>query len=271
MEDLEVRLLLEGIYNQTGYNFLDYAKASLKRRIRHFLAAEGLETVSRLQDKVLHDPGCRERFFLALSVQTTAMFRDPLFYLAIRREVVPLLKTYPFVRAWVAGCSTGEEAYSLAILLQEEDLTEKCLIYATDFNEPVLKKAQSGIFPLPAMKEYTANYLQAGGRDSFSSYYTAKYENAILRADLKKMICFGQHNLVTDASFNEFHLILCRNVMIYFNRELQNRVHRLLYDSLVTFGFLGLGDKESLALTPCADSYERLDPDRKLYRKINRG
>jgi chemotaxis protein methyltransferase CheR len=196
------------------------------------------------------------------------MFRDPSFYLTFRKRVVPLLRTYPTVQIWVAGCSTGEEVYSLAILLHEEGLYPKCRIYATDISQAILRRAREGIFPLAAMREYTANYHQAGGVHEFSDYYTAQYGSVMFSGSLKQNLVFSEHNLATDGSFNEFQVILCRNVMIYFNKELQARVHNLLYDSLSMFGVFGLGNKESLRFTPRAESYEHLNERDKLYRKV---
>jgi len=268
LEKIEIQLLLEGMFRHYGFDFRDYALASLKRRIWNTIQAEQLITVSGLQEKVLHDPECLERFLLGLSVHVTAMFRDPGFYSSFRRNVVPLLRTYPFIRIWHAGCSTGEEVYSMAILLHEEGLYHRCRIYATDMNEMVLKKAKAGIYPLDQMQEYTQNYLQAGGKRAFSEYYTAAYDNAIFRSWLKENIVFSQHNLATDRSFNEFNVILCRNVLIYFNQSLQERVHKLLYESLARFGVLGLGRQESLNFTPHEHHYEALDKREKLYRRI---
>ncbi|MDI6777287.1 MAG: protein-glutamate O-methyltransferase CheR [Syntrophales bacterium] len=268
VEEIEIGLLLEGIYRQYGYDFRDYAPASLKRRILKAMADEKLNTVSALQDRVLHDPACMKRFLLTVSIDVTSMFRDPGFYLAIRKKVIPLLRNQPFIRIWDAGCSSGEQAYSLAILLEEEGLYGKIKVYATDLNDELLERGKAGIYPLKKMKEYTENYKKAGGSMPFSNYYTARYENARFKSSLKKNIVWAPHNLVTDASFNEFHLILCRNVMIYFNRSLQNRVHKLLYESLAISGVLGLGSKESLNLTPYDDYYEELDGREKLYRKI---
>ncbi|WP_096595314.1 CheR family methyltransferase [Calothrix sp. NIES-2098] len=268
LEDLEIQLLLEGIYRYYGLDFRNYALASLKRRIWTTIKSENLTTISGLQEKVLHDRECMERFLLNLSVHVTAMFRDASFYLAFRKKVVPLLKTYPFIRIWHAGCSTGEEVYSMAILLQEEGLYHRSRLYATDMNEMVLRKARDGIFPLELMQQYTQNYLQSGGKTYFSEYYTAAYDGAIFRASLKENIVFSPHNLVTDSSFNEFHVILCRNVLIYFDKSLQARVHHLLYESLVRFGILGLGRQESLRFTPYEKQYEVLDDREKLYRRI---
>ncbi len=267
LENLEIQLLLEGLFRYYGFDFRNYAVASLKRRIWNAIRAERLESISGLQERVLHDPACLERFLLGLSVNVTAMFRDPDFYLAFRNNVVPLLRTYPFIRIWHAGCSTGEEVYSMAILMQEEGLYHRCRFYATDMNEVVLRKARTGIFHLNSMQEYTQNYLQAGGRRSFSEYYTAAYNNAIFRSSLRDNIVFSQHNLATDGSFNEFNVILCRNVLIYFNQTLQNRVHNLLFDSLSRFGVLGLGRQETIKFTPQAKHYEVLEKREKLYRR----
>ncbi|MDE3090325.1 MAG: protein-glutamate O-methyltransferase CheR [Chloroflexota bacterium] len=263
-----MHLLLEGIYQQYGYDFRDYAPASLKRRIVKCMRDEKLKSVSAFQDRVLHDPAVMERLLFTISVDVTAMFRDPSFYSAFRKKLVPLLRTYPFVRIWHAGCSTGAEVYSMAILLEEEGLYDKCLLYATDMNDAVLQKGKAGIFPLSAMQEYTDNYIKAGGARAFSEYYTAKYDNALFKPALQKNIVWAQHNLVTDASFNEFQVILCRNVMIYFNQSLQNRVHKLLYDSLAIGGILGLGSKESLTFTPHERDYEVVDERGKLWRKV---
>ena len=268
LEILEIELLLEAVFCHYGYDFRNYAPASLKRRIWSAVKSEGLMTVSGLQEKVLHHRDCLERFLLTLSINVTAMFRDPSFYLAFRNVVVPLLRTYPFIRIWHAGCSTGEEVYSMAILLQEEGLYDRCRIYATDINEAVLKQAKSGIFPLERMQEYTQNYQQSGGSRSFSEYYTSGYEHAIFSSSLKQKIVFSQHNLVGDNTFNEFNVILCRNVLIYFNKTLQERVQGLFYDSLSRFGILGLGHKETLMLTSYHQSYEELVSHEKLYRKI---
>jgi chemotaxis protein methyltransferase CheR len=268
LETIEMELLLDGIFRKYGYDFRSYAPSSIRRRMWNMVRAEGLKTISGLQERVLHDPACMERFLLALSVNVTAMFRDPKFYLAFRQQVVPLLRTYPFIRIWHVGCSTGEEVYSMAILLQEEGLYTRCRLYATDMDESVLRRARDGIFRLEKMQDYTTNYVRAGGRRSFSEYYTAAYDHAIFNASLKENVVFAQHNLVTDGSFNEFNAILCRNVLIYFNKALQDRVHHLLYDSLAMFGVLGLGDKESLMFTPHQRDYVELEPGEKLYRKI---
>lgn len=268
LESIEIQLFLEALFRYYGFDFRNYALASLKRRIWNAIRAEQLTSVSGLQEKVLHDVGCLERFLLGLSVNVTSMFRDPSFYLTFRQQVVPLLRTYPFIRIWHAGCSTGEEVYSMAILLEEEGLYHRCRIYATDMNEMVLKQAKVGVYSMKVMQEYTQNYLQAGGQHSFSRYYTAAYEHAIFRSSLKENIIFSPHNLAIDRSFNEFNVILCRNVLIYFNQSLQERVHKLLYESISRFGILGLGRQESLKFTPHEQQYEALDKREKLYRRI---
>ena len=268
LEEIEVRLLTEGIYRHYGFDFRDYSLPSLRRRIWKRVYAEGLSTVSGLIEKVLHDSGAMERLLLDLSVNTTAMFRDPTFYFAFRTKIVPILRTYPFVRIWHAGCSTGEEVYSMAILLQEEGLYERCRIYATDINEAVLQKAKSGIFPLSTMQENTSNYITGGGTGTFSDYYTARYDYAIFRPSLRENVVFAQHNLVTDASFNHFNVIFCRNVLIYFNNALQERVQQLFLQSMEMFGILGLGKKESIKYTGVADSYDVVDVEERLYRRV---
>jgi chemotaxis protein methyltransferase CheR len=268
LEDIEISLLLEGVYRAHGFDFRNYSRASIKRRILELMRNEKIETISSFQNKLLHDADTLDRFVLGLSVHATAMFRDPTFYSTFRRKAVPLLKTYPTVQIWVAGCSTGEEVYSLAILLQEEKLYEKCRIYATDISQVVLRKARDGIFPLAAMREYTNNYHQAGGTHEFSDYYTAQYDSVIFHPALRQNVVFSEHNLATDGSFNEFQVILCRNVMIYFNKELQARVHNLFYDSLSMFGVFGLGNKESLKFTPRAAFYQHINDNDKLYRKV---
>jgi chemotaxis protein methyltransferase CheR len=268
LERIEIQLLLEGIYRHYGFDFRSYAYASLRRRIWKRIDADRLKTISALQDRVLHDPSMMERLLLDLSINVTAMFRDPGFYVAFRRDVVPALRTYPFIRIWHAGCSTGEEAYSMAILLEEEDLYDRTRIYATDINEVVIRKAKEGIFPLDRMQEYTQNYLRAGGTRSFSEYYTAMYDGALFAPRLMRNIVFSQHNLVTDRSFAECNVILCRNVLIYFDRNLQQRVHKLFYESLPIYGYLGLGSKESLRFSGFEDNYEAVDRREKIYRKI---
>jgi len=268
LERIEIELLLEGIFRHYGFDFRSYAYASIRRRLWKRIEAEELGTVSALQAQVLHKPQLMEKLLLDLSINVTAMFRDPGFYRAFRERVVPLLRTYPYIRIWHAGCATGEEVYSMAILLQEEGLYERSRIYATDINEVVLAKAKEGIFPLDRMQEYTENYIAAGGKRAFSDYYTAKYGGALFSDSLTKNVVFSLHNLVTDRSFAEFNVILCRNVLIYFDKSLQSRVHGLFYDSLATFGILVLGSKESLRFSPYEDNYEQINGPEKIFRKV---
>jgi chemotaxis protein methyltransferase CheR len=268
IEALELDLLLEAVFRLYGYDFRDYARTSMRRRIANIMRLEEIGTISALQDKVLHDRAAWERFLNGISVNVSAMFRDPAFFRAFRLHAVPVLRTYPFIRIWQAGCSLGEEAFSLAILLEEEGLYDRALIYATDINETTLRQARDGIYPADVMQKYTQNYLNAGGQRAFSEYYTARYDFAILRPTLQRNIVFSQHNLVSDAPFNEFNVILCRNVMIYFNRGLQERTHQLFHDSLGMFGILGLGSRESLRFMPQEHLYEPLVPNEKLYRRI---
>jgi chemotaxis protein methyltransferase CheR len=267
LEDLELSLLTEAVFRRYGLDFRNYALASLRRRVRLAMDEEGARSISGLTEKLLHDPPAMERLLLRLSINVTAMFRDPGFWQTLRAKVLPHLRSYPFVRIWHAGCSTGEEVYSMAILLTEEGLYDRCRIYATDFNEVALARAREGIISVDQMQEYSTNYLRAGGQGSLSDYYTANYGHAILRAGLRKNVVFSQHNLVTDGSFNEFNLIFCRNVMIYFNATLQDRVHRLLYASLRRYGVIGLGRKESLRGTPHERDYECFDEAERLFRR----
>ena len=268
LDQLETELLLEAIYRRYGFDFREYAPASLRWRLRRRMDGEKLGSISALQERVLHDPAVMERLLLDLSINVTAMFRDPSFYVAFRTHTVPLLRTYPFARIWVAGCSSGEEVYSLAILLAEEGLSDRVRIYATDINEAVLEQARLGVFPLDKMREYTQNYLRAGGRNAFSEYYVARYDGAQFARSLVDGVVFAQHNLASDAAFNEFQAITCRNVMIYFGRPLQEHVHRLFYESLATFGILALGQKETIRFSPHEASYEELDAAERLYRKV---
>jgi chemotaxis protein methyltransferase CheR len=268
VEDIELELLLEGIFRQYGFDFRNYALSSLRRRVFNFMRQESIETISLLQDRILHDHLWLERFLYGLSVNVSAMFRDPHFYRTFRKDVVPLLRTYPFIRIWLAGVSMGEEVYSLSILLQEEGIYDRCRIYATDINDAVLKKAKEGIYPIELMQTYTNNYIKAGGIQAFSDYYTAAYDRVILKSSLRENVLFAQHNLASDSSFNEFQVILCRNVMIYFNSQLQAHVHHLLHESLVMFGVLGMGAKETLKFSPHEHEYEEIDHASRLYRRI---
>lgn len=267
LEQIEIELLLNGVHRLYGYDFRNYALPSLKRRIWHHAHAENVSSISALQEKVLHDRACFERFVYSLSIPVTEMFRDPGLFLTFRQKVIPLLRTYPYIRIWHAGCSTGEEVYSMAILLHEEGLYDKARIYATDMNARSLQQAKEGVYEIGKMKQYTKNYLEAGGTRAFSEYYTAKYNSVILQPYLRKNIIFAEHNLATDTSFNEFNVIFCRNVMIYFNDELRDHVHGLFHESLSRFGVLVLGAKESIHFTRFSSSYEPLDRVEKIYRK----
>jgi chemotaxis protein methyltransferase CheR len=267
LERIEIELLLEAVNRHYGFDFRGYALGSLRRRLWRQAAAEGVGSISGLQERVLHDPEAMERLLAALSINVTTMFRDPTFYVAFREQVVPLLRTYPFIRIWNAGCSTGEETYSLAILLEEEGLYDRARIYATDFNAEVLRQARAGDLPLDRMREYTQNYQRAGGSTEFSAYYSVVAGAARLDERLSANVVFAQHNLAADRSFNEFNVILCRNVLIYFGRDLQRKVHGLFYESLARFGVLALGQKETLRFTDHDDCYEPLDEREKLYRR----
>lgn len=267
VEDVEIDVFLEAVARVYGYDFRDYARASLRRRLWRRVAAERRTSISGLLETVLHDHGAMERLRNDLSVTATSMFRDPPFFVALRTQVLPRLRTYPFIRIWVAGCASGEELYSLAILLREEGVTERVRIYATDVSDEILDRAQSGRVRLDKMRAYSSNYLETGGSEGLSRYYEVEGRWARLDASLRERVVFARHNLVTDGTFNEFHLILCRNVLIYFNRTLQGRVHRLLDQSLVPLGLLGLGARESLAGSAIEDRYEPLDGDVRIYRK----
>ena len=266
-EDLELRLLLEAVYQKYGYDFREYAQASVKRRILHRLHLSGLPNLSAFQGRVIHDTAFFEQLLLDLSINVTEMFRDPSFYHALRTDVIPLLKTYPFLKIWHAGCSTGEEAYSMAILLQEEGLAQRTQIYATDFNDVVLHKAKEGIYAVENVKEYTLNYQRAGGKYAFVDYYTAQHDSIIMNRSLKENIVFANHNLESDGVFGEMHLILCRNVLIYFNKNLQNRALKLFADSLGRRGVLCLGSKENIRFSSSAERFDDVVADEKIYRK----
>lgn len=268
LEGIEIRMLLEAIYQHYGYDFRKYARGSLRRRLWRRIDAEGVKTISGLQERVLHNPLAMDALITDLSVSVTAMFRDPTFYAVLRDRVIPILTTYPFIRIWNAGCSTGEEVYSIAIVLREVGLLDRARIYATDINEAVLEQAGEGVLPLQRMQTFTQNYLRAGGRRAFSEYYKAEGSLARVDPTLLDNVVFAQHNLVSDGSFNEFHLIVCRNVMIYFDKELQEQVHELLHASLTNLGILALGNKESIRFSNVSSLYEELDGDEKIYRRI---
>ena len=265
--NLEIDLLLEAIFIKYGYDFRNYSKAHVKRRLLFRLSTSNLKSISEMQHKVLHEADFFEVILRDLSINVTEMFRDPGFYLALRKEVVPVLKTYPYIKVWHAGCSTGEEVYSFAVLLKEEGLYDRTQIYATDFNRNVLDIAKKGIYPIDRIKEFTANYQSAGGTQSFSDYYMANYDSVIYDQSLKKNMVFAEHNLVTDSVFAEVNLVICRNVLIYFNKELQNRVINLFYDSLINGGYLGLGSKETIQFTSKIDKFEVINKEEKIYKK----
>jgi chemotaxis protein methyltransferase CheR len=266
--ETEIAALLDEILRRTGHDFRNYARGSRRRRLETLVAAAGLPGVAALRRRLDEEPGFVERLLQALSVPATAMFRDPEVWLALRTRVMPHLATYPTIRVWLAGCATGEEAWSLAILLEEAGLAERSRLYATDINAAALERARAGIFPIAAMQEHTRCYQRSGGQGDFSRYYTAAYANAKFDAGLGRNLVFAQHNLAVDRSFNEFQLILCRNVLIYFDELLQARVHRLLHDSLVHLGVLCLGAQERLDGLPWAGAYQDLDPVHRLYRKV---
>ena len=267
-EDIETHLFLEAIKMKYGYNFSEYSRAHIKRRIKNRLGKSGINNILELTHKVLEDETFFRDVLLDFSINVTEMFRDSQFFKYIRESIIPVLESYPQIKIWHAGCSSGEEVYSMAILLKESGLYDRCQIYATDFNGRIIEKAKSGIYSLEAMKEYTKNYILAGGTHSFSDYYIAKYDNAILELDLKKRITFAEHNLVTDGSFGEMNLIICRNVMIYFDRNLQNRVNNLFSDSLIKGGYLCLGSKETLSFSDVIDKFDTVSEEFKIYRKL---
>ena len=264
---IEARLLLEGIYHVYGVDFREYSLSTIARKSQEYAESIGLPTISALQNLVLHDPRSLERFLWELFVTTTSLFRDPPFYLNVRNNLLPWLKTYPFIRVWHAGCSTGEEVFSMAILLFEENLYSRARIYATDFQEKVLAVARQGRFPAERIPEYTKNYIEAGGKNSLSDYYIVQRDEAVIDPDLTRNISFLLHNLTTDHSFQEFNLILCRNVLIYFNKALRDRAHNLIYESLPPLGILTLGENESLYFTSHEMDYRELPGG---YQKIRK-
>ena len=266
--NIEISLLLEAIYLKYGYDFRNYARSSVRRRIARRLDISGLEHISEIQHRVLRDKAFFESLLCDLSINTTEMFRDASFFRTLRQQVLPLYADRPSIRIWHAGCASGEEVYSMAILLHEAGLTDRARIYATDFNEPILAKARQGVFPIERIREYTVNYQQAGGQRSFADYYTAEYGSAIVRPFLRNNIVFADHNLATDSVFAEVDLVICRNVMIYFGNQLQNRAIGLFHDSLCDDGVLCLGSKESPNFSNYADRFESLESNQKIYRKI---
>lgn len=267
IESSELKGLLTSIRSAYGYDFTDYAEASVKRRSIHFMSARKIDSLDKLGKVLLSDENVFEEFIREISVTVTEMFRDPVFFKCLREKVMKRLATYPFIKIWLAGCATGEEAYSLAILLKEEGLLNRSVIYATDINQRSLQLAREGIYPMEYMKTYTANYQKAGGKNSFSEYYAAKYNSALFDKSLKQNMVFASHNLACDTSFNEFHLIICRNVLIYFNQQLQSKVINLFYESLCPFGFLGLGNKESLMFAEKRRNFTEVDKKERVFMK----
>jgi len=266
-ENIEIQLLLQAIYLKYGYDFRNYASASIKRRILKGFSKYDLKSLSEMQHRILYDEQFFSSLLVDLSINVTEMFREPLFFRAVREKVIPILRKDPFVKVWHAGCATGEEVYSMAILLKEEGLYERTRIYATDFSQDVIKKAKEGIYSIDSMKEYTQNYKKAGGLSSFADYYTARYDYAIMENSLKENIVFADHNLATDGVFGEMNIIFCRNVLIYFTRELQDRVMGLFRDSLCDGGFLCLGSKESIRFSEYSDDFEDVVLGEKIYKK----
>jgi chemotaxis protein methyltransferase CheR len=270
VEQIEIDLVLEAIHQRYGYEFQQYSRASMSRRILHHLAKTDYERISDLIPDILHNPKVFEQLFFDISVTVTEMFRDPWFFLTLREKVLPFLKTFPFINIWQAGCATGEEVYSLAILLKEEGIYDRTRIYATDFNDEALKTAKARIYPLNCIKEYSIGYRQAGGKESLADYYRASYQSVILDKSLQKNITFANHNLTTDGVFAEMHLILCRNVLIYFNRDLQDRTLTTFCNSLQYNGFLCLGSKETLRFSTVEKNFVEFAPREKIYQSKHR-
>lgn len=266
--DIELRMLIEAVYLKYNYDFRDYTGASQKRRVLVAMREMECQTVSELQSRVLHEPNGFAQLLQYLTIPVTEMFRDPDYFLAVREQVAPFLKTYPSLKIWVAGCSTGEEVYSLAILLHEEGLLERSIIYATDINPESLETARRGVFPLERMRLYTENYQKSGGKAAFSDYYTAAYGGALFERFLTENVTFADHSLSTDSVFSETHFVSCRNVLIYFNRRLQDRVLGLFHDSLCHRGFMGLGSKESIDFSSYAERFEPLARRERVFRKV---
>ncbi|MCP2044852.1 protein-glutamate O-methyltransferase CheR [Pontibacter sp. HSC-36F09] len=265
--ELEVEALIKEIHTAYGYDFSGYARASVYRRIKRFLGQKHLQSIGDLRKFLFTDSFFFENFLQEITVNVTEMFRDPTFYKSLRENVLPILSTYPFIKVWDAGCSTGEELFSLAILLEEEGLLGRTKIYATDINQKVLRQAKDGIFSATNMTAYTAAYYAAGGKRDFAEYYTSNYGSVKFNSSLVRNVVFYPHNLATDSSFNEFHLIVCRNVLIYFNRTLQERVYQLFDESLVSLGYLALGKKETLAMSDISNRYDFVDKNNRIYRK----
>lgn len=268
IENLEIELLLDAIYLRYGYDFRSYARASIRRRVLHVMQLTGAESIAAMIPKLIHDESFFEKMVREFSITVTEMFRDPQMFLTLRKEITPLLKSYANIKVWHAGCATEEEAYSLAILMEEEELGKRTTFFATDFNDIALEKAKEGIFSLDKARQYSLNYQQAGGRVSLSDYYHAQYGSMVMNSGLKSKITFANHNLVIDQVFTEAHLILCRNVLIYFNKDLQEKVIQLFYESLICGGFLCLGTKESLLFSKYQDKFREIGVKSKIYQKI---
>ena len=267
LQDEELQLLLNDMIDRYGYDFTGYSEASLKRRIEHFMINDHITDISKLRSLIVQNPDYFRHLVEEITVNVTEMLRDPVFYKTIREEVLPALATYPFIRIWHAGCSTGEEVFSMAILLKEAGILHKSRLYATDINPHVIEKAKTGIFPASQMRKYSENYIQSGGSNDFSSYYSSNYNLAKFDESLSEKMVFATHNLVADSSFNEFQLILCRNTLIYFNKKLQSRVLELFDHSLDLLGFLGLGTKESLRFSGIESKFRQIMPGQKIWRK----
>lgn len=265
--DLEMDLLFQAIFQKYGYDFKNYSKAHLKRRIIHRLKLSGLNTISELQNKVLWEKDFYRILLQDLSINVTEMFRDPSFYQVFRETILPVLSTYAHIKVWHAGCATGEEVYSLAIILKEENLLDRSRIYATDFNKNVLELAKQGIYKKQDMELYSKNYLESGGKGQLSDYYNSKYGSVMFDKSLTKNVVFADHNLVTDGVFAEVNLVFCRNVLIYFDKLLQNKVLNLFYNSLAKNGYLCLGTKESIRFTELENSFSVIDKKNKIYKK----
>ncbi|WP_445430846.1 CheR family methyltransferase [Chryseobacterium indoltheticum] len=268
IKDEEVEYLIKDVYELYGYDFSQYSRASFKRRINRICLIERFTSFAELRYTIINEPEYLKRFVEEVTVNVTEMFRDPYFFKGLREKILPQLGTYPLIRIWVAGCSTGEEAYSIAILLKEANLYHKSLIYGTDLNPSVLETARAGVFPLQQMKLYSENYMLSGGKKDFSDYYTANYDSAKFDKSLQEKLILSTHNLVSDSSFNSFQLIVCRNVLIYFDRGLQERVFRLFDNSLENLGFLALGAKETIRFSKLDKNFHQVD-DQRIWKKVD--
>lgn len=266
VKDEELEYLIKDVYDLYGYDFSLYSRASFKRRVNRICLIDKFASFAELRYTLINEPNYLKRFIEEVTVNVTEMFRDPYFFKELRENILPQLGTYPLIRIWIAGCSTGEEAYSVAILLKEAGLYHKSLIYATDINPSVLETARAGVFPISQMKTYSENYILSGGKKDFSDYYTANYDGARFDSSLKEKMILSTHNLVSDSSFNSFQLIVCRNVLIYFDKPLQERVFKLFDDSLENLGYLALGSKETLRFSSLATIYQQID-DQKIWKK----